>query len=199
VAQLHFFSLLDAPLVTFASRCRFSSLAELVRCCSSPIAMHHAADELLRSAAPRLLSRSCSSIAVRRTSSSLSLVIRCVGCFSSSAIGACAPPCPRRFDSLGGQLLVFGGRQCLWCCPRSLVGRIVDAQPSATNSVRKDHPLFYRNLYSSLLAAIHDVWFSKFSVQDGIAALAGASLTSLKHTCGKTMLIRCRLIHIFVA
>jgi hypothetical protein len=59
----------------------------------------------------------------------------------------------------------------------ALVGRIADTQPSATNSVRKDHPLLYRNLYSSLLEAIHDVWFSKFGVQDRIAVLAGASLT----------------------
>jgi hypothetical protein len=58
----------------------------------------------------------------------------------------------------------------------ALVGRIADAQPSTINSVRKDHPLLYRNLYSSLLEAIQDVWFSKFGVQDRIAVLAGASL-----------------------
>jgi hypothetical protein len=58
-----------------------------------------------------------------------------------------------------------------------LVVRIADAQPPATNSVRKNHPLLYRNLYGSLLEAIQDVWFSKFGVQDRIAVLAGASLS----------------------
>jgi hypothetical protein len=59
----------------------------------------------------------------------------------------------------------------------ALVGRIADAQTSATNSIRKDHPLLYRKLYSSLLEAIQDVSFSKFGVQDRIAVLAGASLS----------------------
>jgi hypothetical protein len=71
----------------------------------------------------------------------------------------------------------------LYSCARSpmllhaLVGRIADAQTSATNSIRKDHPLLYRKLYSSLLEAIQDVSFSKFGVQDRIAVLAGASLS----------------------
>jgi hypothetical protein len=65
----------------------------------------------------------------------------------------------------------------------ALVGWIADAQPSATDSVHKDHPLLYRNLYSSLLDAIQDVWFSKFDVQDGIVALAGARLRIWTRLC----------------
>jgi hypothetical protein len=191
VAQLHFFYLLDARPVTFASRCCFFSLAELVRaaapprrrrrappfCCSSPtVALVLLADCCMVVILVSGPTRSCSSAAVRRTSSSSSLVIRCAGCFSSSAIDTCAPPHPWRFNSLGGLLLVFGDGRCRVVLP-VLVGRIADAQPSATNSVCKDHPLFYRNLYSLLLDAIQDVWFSKFGVQDGIAFFVGESNT----------------------
>jgi hypothetical protein len=137
--------------------------------------MHHAADELLRSAAPRLLSRSCSSR--RSTAQARSrpgdLLCGLLLFFDDRRV---APPRPRRFDSLGGRAASRLRRRPMSMVLPALVGWIADAQPSATDSVRKDHPLLYRNLYSSLLDAIQDVWFSKFDVQDGIVALAGASL-----------------------
>jgi hypothetical protein len=114
-----FFSLLDARPVTFVSRRRFSSLAELVRAIAPPrppcIVPETSSSILLllaycRARPPRRLlcgrhhrqwpTRSCSSAVVHCTSSSSSLAIRCVGCFSSLAIYACAPPHLRR---LAGQ------------------------------------------------------------------------------------------------
>jgi hypothetical protein len=45
--------------------------------------------------------------------------------------------------------------------------------------MRKDGPLLYRMLYRSLLDVLHEVWFSKFRVQDLIQVLVGVGLITI--------------------
>ena len=77
--------------------------------------------------------------AVHRTSSFSSPVICCAGCFSSSAIGACASPRSSlspmiRFTAVD----VYGVARARW-----------------PDSGRKNHPLLYRNLYLSESNTMH--------------------------------------------